>query len=275
MWKIGLMIAVVLGLWSGEARAVEKMKTPWSFWYTGKWEKARFDHKLLDDVLRAHVKGGGVDYRGLARSSRGKLDEYLFRVSRTKASEIQGKKARFAFWINVYNALTLRAVLDRLPSSLSKQRAFSVMNVKGGFWKGYSYEVGGRYLTLDQIEHQILRPTFIDPRLHFAVVCASKGCPDLQARAFTAERLERMLDRGVRRYLADPRGFQLDRATKTVKISKLFEWFKGDFEKGGYKGVLDFVGRHLQKGQGKVFLQTHRAGIKIAYLPYSWALNVR
>jgi hypothetical protein len=273
MWRIGLMIAVCLGLWGGEAHAVKKMKTPWSFWYTGKWEKARFEHKLLDDVLRAYVKGGGVDYRGLA-GSRGKLDEYLFRVSRTKASEIQGKKARFAFWINVYNALTLRAVLDHRSSSPNPS-SFSVLNVKGGFWKGYSYEVGGRYLTLDHIEHQIMRPKFIDPRLHFAIVCASKGCPDLQARAFTSENLERMLDQGVRLYLAHPRGFQMDRATKTVKISKLFEWFKGDFEKGGYNGVLDFIGRHLHDRQKKVFLQTHQKDIKIAYLPYSWALNMR
>ncbi len=271
MW----MIAVCAGLWSGEVYAVEKVKTPWSFWFSGKWEKARFDHRLLDEVLQAHVKGRSVDYRGLAHSSRQKLDEYLFRVSRTKASEIQGNKARFAYWINVYNALTLRAVLDRLPSSLAQQRAFSVLNVKGGFWKGYSYEVGGRYLTLDQIEHQILRPKYIDPRLHFAIVCASKGCPELQARAFTAERLEGMLDKGVRRYLAHTRGFQLDRASKTVKISKLFEWFKGDFEKGGYKGVLDFIGRHLQKGHGKTFIEAHGAEVKIAYLPYSWALNLR
>lgn len=272
LWLVG---ALCLSLCVGEAWAAQKMKTPWSFWYSGSFDRANFSHALLDGVLKKHVRGGGVNYQALSKQSRGKLDEYLFRIARTKASQIVGKKARFAYWINVYNALTLRAVLDRLPSSLAAQKNFSVLKVKGGFWKGFSYEVGGRFLTLDHIEHQILRPKYVDPRLHFAIVCASKGCPDLQGRAFTAAKLDRMLDDGVRRYLAHRRAFRLDRANKTIKISKIFEWFKGDFSKNGYKGVLDFITRHLGDKDAAKFLKEHQGSIKIAYLPYSWKLNLR
>lgn len=254
--------------------AATQVKTPTSPEFAKTWNKKNFSHDLLNKVLKAHVNNvGRVDYTALRLRSLPKLYEYLYRLSKTKVKQIVGKDAQFAYWINAYNAVTLKAVLDRLPTSLARQKAFQVTDVKG-FWKEYTYEVDGRWLSLDDIEHKILRVEFPDPRLHFAIVCASEGCPDLQPSAFHGSVLDSQLTHVTKKYLASPRAFQLDRASRVIRVSQLFNWFKGDFQKNSSKSELAFLARFLATEE-KNFLMKNRTKIKIEYLPYSWKLNVR
>lgn len=233
--------------------------------------RGRFDHGLLDGLLSRHVKNGRVDYLGLRRERR-VLDHYLFRLAKQDLTTMGNRNARFAFWINAYNAITLRAVLDRLPAERSAWKRFSVTRVKG-FWKAYRYQVARRWLTLDQIEHQVLRPTFKDPRLHFAIVCASIGCPSLRSNAYQPEDISLQLSEATKRFLASSRGYRLDRTQKRLSLSRLFKWFAADFLARPYGSLVEFLASHRKKDAA--FLRSNRPGLQIQYLPYDWDLNVR
>lgn len=268
------LVAGILGLSTLPALAA-RVPTPTSPDFATTWDRENFNHGLLNGLLRSHVdRVGRVDYNGLRRSSLSKLYEYLYRLSKTKVKRLSSRNARFAYWINAYNAITLKAVLDRLPSDRAGQRAFQVTKVKG-FWKEYLYEVDGRWLSLDDIEHKILRVEYPDPRLHFAIVCASEGCPDLEPRAYLPQILDRQLQEATSKYLASPRAFQIDRARRIVRISQLFNWFKGDFQKAPYHHELSFIAAFLKNPDDQVFLRQNKSSLKIEYLPYSWKLNLR
>lgn len=240
--------------------------------FSKRWNRMAFDHALLDGLLRRFVKDGRVDYRGL-RAQRRTLDEYLFRIATTDPSQLVSDDERFAFYINAYNAVTLRAVLDRLPADPSAWPSFSVTQVKG-FWKLYAYEVGTRFVTLDELEHKILRPVFKRPRVHFAIVCASKGCPALASQAYRASTLSRQLADATRRFFRRRDAFRLERESKTVHLSPLFQWFKSDFRRAPYKHELEFVADFVPADVAR-FLRKSSGQLKILYLPYDWKLNVR
>ena len=266
-----LLMGVFMMLGTTQAEAARKVK-PSKACKGTKWNKTRFSHKIFDRLLRKHVRRGKVNYNGFRRD-RKKLNVYLCRLARTRATRIRGFRNRFAFWINAYNAVTIQAVLDRLPRSRGAQKRFSVAAKKHNFWKGWKYRVGKRWLTLDNIEHSILRPKYKDPRLHFAVVCASIGCPDLANRAYTGRNLYRLMTRNTRRYLASSRGFRRGKGN-TIGLSNLFNWFAGDFARKPYKHRLLFVAKYAPKRYRR-FLKRNHKSLKIKWLHYSWKLNVR
>ncbi len=189
------------------------------------------DHAPYDTLLRRHVRGADVAYREWkARpADLAALDGY---VARLAAADTTGwpRAEQIAFWINAYNAITLRRVLDAYPvSSITKIRpTLGLPGVPGnGVWKE-KHTVAGHELSLDDIEHGILRGHFREPRIHFAVNCAAKSCPPLVGRAFLAADLDAALDAAARRFIRAPR-YNTIEPGRRWRLSKIFEWYADDF----------------------------------------------
>jgi hypothetical protein len=163
-----------------------------------------------------------------------------------------------AYWINAYNILAAKAVVEAYPIE-------SITKIEG-VWDKKVGSAAGREVSLNEVEHQILRPMG-DPRVHAAIVCASVSCPDLRAEAFAAERLETQLDEQMKAFLANPAKGASLRRDGTLEMSKIFEWFAEDFEKDG--GALEFARPHLPWRVAK----RAAPGTPIAFKEYDWALN--
>jgi hypothetical protein len=203
--------------------------------------------------------------------------------------EVFGKwsdKEKIAFWINAYNALTLRVIIDNYPIKASFFNALrfpqnSIRQIKG-VWDEIQFPVMGRNMTLDNIEHDTLRSQFDEPRIHVALVCAALGCPPLRNEPYISARLESQLDDQARRFFKDPGIFRVDREEGRIYLSSIFKWFGGDFVKAygsgtGFKGkgeteraVLNFASNYLDRDE-KSYLE--KGGYSISYLPYDWSLN--
>ncbi|MDG2171001.1 MAG: DUF547 domain-containing protein, partial [Opitutales bacterium] len=156
-------------------------------------------HKDWDRVLKKHVLGSNVDYASLAKDTQ-LLDRYLTQLDAVPRAVVDAwtRDKQLAFWINAYNAFTLRVILDYYPIKTWTFKGLvvpwnSIIQIPG-VWKKIKWEVAGQSLTLDHIEHGLIRPTFNEPRIHFAIVCASIGCPSLRAEAITFDKLEDQLE---------------------------------------------------------------------------------
>lgn len=210
------------------------------------------------EVLKASVSSGKVDYAKVT-AERAKLDAYLKAVAETDAKTL-GNDAK-AFYINAYNATVLRAVLTQQEKGPLK----SVLDVKG-FFDGLKYRVAGEELTLNELEEKRLRKAFNDPRIHFAVNCASASCPVLQPEPFSTSTLDAKLDEATRAYFATPHGMRA--AKEGVTVTKLLEWYEGDF--GGKPGVKAFLVKYAPASM--------KASVEkgpIAFHDYDWALNAK
>lgn len=222
-----------------------------------------FSHDLFGAVLRERVAKGEVDYVALRDDER--FREVLRRLAVADPAKMASTSEKLAFWINAYNAVTLYGILSQLDvKDAAKVAAWRTNHGLGQFFKGYSYRVAGRDLTLDAIEHEIVRKEFREPRVHFALVCASKGCPPLRSEAFRGADLERQLEEQTKSFLADPSKNAYDPKTKTLTLSPLFDWFAGDFDAAG--GRLEFVRRRLPRVP---------ADARIEFGEYDWSLNAR
>ena len=233
-------------------------------------DTASFDWASWDGILKQRVKPAridgialqGFDYDGLAKD-RSAFDRLLTSLS-TYTPRIESPKEKLAFWINVYNVGAVKMVLDH-PGIGSLNE---VGNKPGSVWKMDALVVGGKSYSLDAIEHQILRK-LKEPRIHFAVVCASVSCPDIRAEAYHKDGLDRQLNDQVGRFLANSRkGLHIDTAGKRLVVTKLFEWFGGDF--GGPEGLKKFIARHLPKN---TLAPAGWPEFTVGYFDYSWKLN--
>lgn len=215
----------------------------------------------LDRLLKARVKDGVVDYAGLAKEKKA-LDEYLKALAAADLGPM-GRDERLAFWINAYNAFTLKLVLENRPGLKS------IRDLEDP-WKRKRWKVAGATYSLDAIENEVIRKRFAEPRIHFALVCAAVSCPPLRAEAYVADRLDEQLDDQARAFLRDPkRGFR--RGAGKVYLSKLFDWYRKDFEKGGAT-VVDFVLPFLAD-EDRRWVKANRDGLAVEFLPYDWSLN--
>lgn len=217
---------------------------------------AALDHTPFDRLLRAHVRAGRVDYAAIHARDRARLNAYVQALATARPG--RSRAERLAFYLNAYNALVIKAVVERWPN------VSDVTKIKG-FFDGARYRVAGRKVTLDQLEKRIIRPQFKDPRTHFALVCAARSCPPLRSRAFTAARLERVLERLTRRFINSPRGVQIK--GKTIRVSKIFKWYAGEFKQAA-GSVGAYVARYHRQ-----HADTLRKATKLSYLPYDWSLN--
>lgn len=227
-------------------------------------------HAPLDALLRAHVKEGVVDYRAL-KSREPDLDRYLEALAKTDPAPLPTKE-RLALWINAYNACTLKLILERYPG------VKSIKDIPRR-WDLERWTVGGKTWSLGQIEHEVLRKEFHEPRIHFAIVCAARSCPDLRSEAYAGERIDEQLSDAGRRFLSDPqKGFKalrepglLSGTKDNVYLSSIFKWFSRDFGRDG-KTVIDFLIPYLPPG-GRKFVEEHRKDLTLRYLDYDWSLN--
>lgn len=233
-------------------------------------QAASFDHqhKLLDQTLRVYVKAGLVDYARL-QHHRESLDEYL-RASRAVSEsdfDAWSPPQQMAFLINVYNAATLQLILDHYPVK-------SIKDIGGWFkgpWDQPIVHLWGRTLTLNYLEHDILRRRFQDPRIHFALVCAAKGCPPLRNEAYVAERLDAQLDDQARLFLAQRQKNRVDPEAGVVYLSPLFKWYRKDFE--AKAGSLLKALQPYWPAEAAAALAKGR--FKIRYTDYDWSLNAQ
>ncbi len=223
------------------------------------------DHSIYDALLKRYVDEKGlVNYSAWKKESLNPLHGYLVQMAGVATSALP-RDEKLAYWINVYNALTLQGMLHFYPTQSIKDH---VSFFGFHFWKGVKIEVEGKERSLDTIEHEILRKMG-EPRIHLAIVCASKSCPPLRNEAYTPKRLSEQLDDNGKKFLARPDALAIDREKKTVHLSKIFDWFQKDF--GGERGVLKFVGSHAPSEEDRMFLR--QPGIKIQYSDYDWRIN--
>jgi hypothetical protein len=223
-------------------------------------DPAAVSHRVFDRLLRTSVEDGLVDYPAFQTSP--EFATYLNQLNRVDPASFRTPGERLAFWINAYNAFAIQGILD------GESPAPYVGWYR--YFKLRTYAVGGAEVTLYDLEHEVLRKQFKEPRVHFAIVCASASCPKLQSWAYDAAELDRQLDAVTRAFINDPTRNRFDRLTKVARLSKIFDWFEEDFamEAGS---VLQFVARYVN--------DEHVAGdlaagaYRIEYLEYDWSLN--
>lgn len=223
-------------------------------------------NRFLGKYLRPGTDGiNRLDYGAVTAADRKALAGYLKALEATPIRAFSRVEQR-AYWINLYNAATVRVVLDHYPVDSILKIDISPGLFARGPWKKKLLSVEGEPLSLDDIEHRILRPLWQDPRTHYAVNCASLGCPNLAAQAYTAANLEALLEQGARDYVNHARGATLDDGDLTV--SSLYVWFEDDFG-GDEAGVI----RHLRKYAGPALARQLRDVTRIDDHAYDWALN--
>jgi Protein of unknown function, DUF547 len=240
-------------------------------------------HKAWDDLLKKHVKyvqGGNasrVDYAGFAKD-RAALKAVLDEYSKVTRAEFGGwtKPGQQAFLINAYNAFTVEKILTRYPGIKSIKDFGGVF---GNPWKDKFFMLFGESANLDFIEHDTLRKegVYDDPRVHVAVVCASIGCPMLRNEAVTAANLEASLDDAMIRFLSDRTRNRFNAQSKKLEISKIFDWYGKDFEKGhkGYTSVKQAMSRYADQladsPADRALVKEQKADV--TFLEYDWSLN--
>ena len=217
-------------------------------------------HQIFDDMLQVSVQEGQVNYPALQTDPR--FAAYLAQLDRVDPVSLSSERDRLAFWINAYNAFAIQGILD----------GYSPRPYLGWYryFKGREYGVGGQKLNLSDLEHEILRKQFREPRIHFAIVCASASCPKLLARAYRGKPLNEQLDAAARVFVNDLTRNRFDRQARVAYLSKIFDWFEEDFIVAA-GSVLGFVSRYVKDPELARDLTTVR--YRIEYLEYDWSLN--
>lgn len=239
-------------------------------------------HAAWTAILERFVHQGSVDYAGIQREATAALRAYLHALTTPSREcyEAWTREEQLAFWIDVYNACTIRLILDHYPIA-------SIRSI--GWLPGAAFRtrfvpmrsLEGKDLSLDDVEHRIIRPRFGDARVHFALVCASKGCPPLRSEAYRATDLDRQLDDQARLFINDPTknryesretsGDVGDARLPVLRLSRIFEWYRQDFERAA-GNVPEFVARYAARPMADV---ARRPDTRVEYLDYDWTLNGR
>ena len=212
---------------------------------------------IFNNLLQKHVtKEGIVDYKAF-KTDEAKLDLYISYLQKTSPAITWSENKQKSFWINAYNAYTIKLILKNYPLK-------SIMDIKQKgktAWKISFAKVGGKTYTLDHIEHNILRKQLFDPRIHVGVNCASGSCPKLGNVAFTEENIDASLEKLMKEFINDSSRNKI--SNKKIQISSIFNWFKEDFTKN--ESVIDYLNKYSET--------EIRSNSKISYLKYDWSLN--
>ena len=240
-----------------------------------------FDHNYAawEALLKKHVrwlpdnKQSRANYKGFAadRAELGKVLESLSAVSQAQFNAFS-KEQQMAFLVNAYNAFTIEIILSKYPNLKSIKELGSFNR---GPWKNEFFTLLGAKRHLDWVEHEQLRPKYAEPRIHVAVNCASIGCPALFPEAFTAAKMEAMLEDGMRRFVGDRTRNKYEGGK--LQVSNIFKWFKEDFEKGhkGFSKLEDVFAKYadLLTSDETVRNQIKAKTVSISHLDYDWSLN--
>ncbi len=240
--------STAINLFNKKIKPVEGMSEPIS-------------HDIWDDLLERHVQAdGNMDYNALSKE-RDKFDQYITLLEANHPNPMHwSKDESIAYWINAYNAFTVQQVLDHYPIG-------SIKDIKGGItfissiWDQKFINIEGREYDLNNIEQGILRKYYKEPRIHFAVNCASISCPPLANFAFTGDELEEQLDLMTRMFLADTSKNII--TPDRLELSKIFNWYKGDFTDG--QNLQEYINKYTSVNVDRK--------AKIKFLPYDWGLN--
>jgi hypothetical protein len=210
------------------------------------------DHSKWNSLLQSFVSdNGNVDYFAF-KNNEERLEDYLEYLSENQPKKSSAKNEKLAYWINAYNAFTVKLIIDNYPIK-------SIKDI-GKPWDKKFITIDGKNLSLNHIEHEILRK-MNEPRIHFAIVCASFSCPKLDNQAFTADKLEAQLTRVTKAFLADKNRNEI--SEKSIKISKIFDWFSKDFTEN--RSLIDFLNQYSEV--------TISPKAKKRFKDYNWALN--
>jgi len=220
-------------------------------------------HQLWDQLVKTHVKANGlVDYKGFI-SEKPKLESYLKLLSENAPDRSKwSKNEQLAYWINAYNAYTVKLIVDFYPTKSIRDLGpkLKIPLIKD-VWHYKFFKIAGVDMSLDEVEHGILRKEFDEPRIHFAINCASISCPPLLNEAFVADKLEAQLTKVTVAFINDPVRNKL--GTQSVQLSSIFSWFTGDFTKRGT--LIEFLNKY-----SKVKIAPNA---KVSFLDYNWNLN--
>ena len=230
----------------------------------------KFDFSGWDALLKKHVRPttlegvrlNAIDYAKLRTDP--EFKKLIGALKSFSPAQLKTQQEKLAFWINVYNIMAAKVVLDNYPVKGIKDAGSLLQSV----WKKPVGEVGGQATTLNDIEHEILRKLG-EPRIHVAIVCASVSCPDIRPEAYRAETLDGQLTDQTKRFLQNRgKGMRLDSGKNRLYLSRIFSWFEGDFEPHG--GVLKFITTYAPASAQKGL---KNGKLKISYLDYNWNLN--
>jgi len=220
---------------------------------------AQIKHTSWDALLKKYVSASGhVNYKGFV-ADKAKLNAYCDLLSKNAPKASWSKNQKLAYWINAYNAFTVKLIVDNYPVKSIKELGGSVYKVNTP-WDKKFIKIGGETLDLNNIEHQKIRGNFNEPRIHFAVNCASISCPKLRNEAFTASKLEAQLTAQTKYFLKHKNTID----GSNPKLSKIFKWYAGDFKKKE-GSVTAFINKYSTV---KI-----KDGAPLSYLNYNWNLN--
>ncbi|KKD39669.1 DUF547 domain-containing protein [Limnoraphis robusta] len=234
-----------------------------------------FSYQNYQQILSTYVdENGNVNYKAL-KENRQNLDKFNASLATLSPQSFENwtEKEKIAFWINAYNSLTLLAIIENYPTK-------SIRDIPG-VWTKLQFNVMGKEVTLDEIEHKILRVQFNEPRIHMGLVCASIGCPLLLQEPYTGDKLDEQLDEQTRKFIALNQNFQIDKQNNQVYLSSIFKWFGEDFipsfkaqdkftGSDKERAVLNFVSQYLEESENKYLIN---GKYQIKYLDYDWSLN--
>ncbi len=253
--------ATAMAIWPNAAKATERFRAHGA--------GSGPDHGAWSDLLRSYLRVGGdginrVDYGAFKAAGHGALKTYVGTLEAAAPTQM-ARDDQFAYWVNLYNAKTIDVVLDHYPVKSIREINLGGSLFGRGPWRKKLMAVEGVSLSLDDVEHEILRPYWGDARIHYAVNCASIGCPNLQPQAFTAQRLSARLDAAAADYINHPRGVAV--GARGLTASKIYDWFAEDF--GTQNGLRD----HWRRYATSRLARQLDANPKISGYVYDWALN--
>lgn len=217
---------------------------------------AAVDHSALDQLLRKHVREERIDYQAIRDADRPALSAYVDAMAAVDAAALP-RDQQLAYYINLYNATVILGVADRL------REGYSVSEKDFALFKEPLVRVREKRISLDDLEHKIIRPTFKEPRIHVARVCAAVSCPPILPRAYAAADLEQTLEQNMKRFITDRARNRIDPAERKLAMSQIFNWFAEDF--GGKQNLAAYVARYAG---------VDTASFAVEFLPYDWSLNI-
>lgn len=268
--RVAAMSAVVLFCLAGAGRAGDKVQVGRACKDQDRPAMAAVDHSLFDALVQKYVDDKGMVAYAKWKASDADvkaLDDYLITLGCVDLTKAATKEGQLAYWINAYNAVTIRGILREYPTTSIRNHTAKAIGYN--IWKDLLLVVDSRHVSLDDIEHQVLRK-MSEPRIHFAIVCASVGCPPLRNKAFTADKLDEQLDESAKAFFANPSNLKLDPQTRTVHISQIIEWFGKDFATTS-SAQLAAVRKYFPQPDGAAWVEG--PGVTVKYLNYDWSLN--
>jgi len=219
-------------------------------------------HEAFTSLLQKHVdENGNVNYKGFQEDQKA-FTQYLKKLSNHPPNDTWSREEKLAYWINAYNAFTVKLIVDHYPlESIQDLHPTIKIPTVSTVWHKKFFKIGGVETSLNEIEHEILRKKFDEPRIHFAINCASVSCAPLRSKAYTAANLDQELTTQAQNFLSDASKNNISK--DRVVLSKIFRWFKGDFSENG--SLIEYINQYTKTNI--------HPDAEIEYMEYNWSLN--